>query len=316
MTESTLDRILDRSLLGGYSAIGYGLRRRHWRENDPAPGSMDGKRVIVTGANSGLGKAAALGLARLGATVYLLVRNEERGRAAVDDIARQIAGARLELEICDVSDLADVRRWASGFVETGQQVDVLIHNAGSLPEERTESPEGHELTVATHVLGPVLMTELLRPVLSGARVVLVSSGGMYAQKLPVDDPDFEEGTYRGATAYARSKRIQVALTPVLQQRWQNYGISVHAMHPGWADTPGVADSLPVFRALTRPVLRDAEQGADTIVWLAATQPGVAGGGFWHDRVQRPTSYRSGTEETPAEVERMWTWVAEAAGIER
>ena len=90
---------------------------------------------------------------------------------------------------------------------------------------------------------------------------------------------------------------------------------MHVMHPGWADTPGVASSLPLFRTLTRPLLRDAESGADTVVWLAATQPPPPGGRFWQDRAERPTHYRSATRETDPERERMWQWVLDAAGLE-
>jgi len=312
-----LDTVLDRTVVPGYSRVGYLLRRPGWPDDDPSPGSMTGRRALVTGANSGLGKATARALAGLGATVHLVVRNEERGKAALAEIAAAVPGADLHLELCDVSDLADVRRFAAETVAKLDRVDVLVHNAGALPAERTESVDGHEVTVATHVLGPVLLTELLLPVLAGhqARVVLVSSGGMYAQKLPATDPDYRRGDYRGTTAYARSKRMQVALTPVLQDRWRSSGVSVHTMHPGWADTPGVASSLPLFRTLTRPLLRDADAGADTIVWLAATATQPAGGQFWHDRVARPTHYRRGTQETPQEVAEMWDWVRNAAGLE-
>ena len=113
------------------------------------------------------------------------------------------------------------------------------------------------MTMSLHVLGPLLMTELLRPVLGGhdARVVFVTSGGMYGQRLRADDPEFMNGEYSPTTAYARSKRAQVELLPVLADRWSGDGIGVHAMHPGWADTPGVVESLPRFHKLTGPVLR-------------------------------------------------------------
>ena len=222
-----LDTALDRAVVPGYSKIGYWLRRRGWPADDPRPGALAGKRALVTGANSGLGKATALGLARLGASVHLVVRNEERGRAALAELEAELPGADLHLERCDLSDLDDVRRFAADLLDRVHRVDVLVHNAGALPPERTESPDGHEVTVATHVLGPVLLTDLLRPVLAGhdARVVLVSSGGMYTQKLPVDDPDYERGDYKGTVAYARSKRMQVALAPLLQQRWSEDGIA-------------------------------------------------------------------------------------------
>lgn len=313
-----LDTALDRTVVPGYTRLGYWVRRTGWDGDDPRPGSMTGKRVLVTGASSGLGEAAAEGLARLGATVHLLVRDEVKGRRVLDEIAADVPGADVHLEVCDVSDLADVRRFADDLVERVDRLDVLVHNAGSMPPERTEAPGGHELTVALHVLGPVLMTELLLPVLRGhdARVVLVTSGGMYTQRLPVRDPDYERGEYRGTVAYARSKRMQVALAPLMQQRWSAAGLRVHVMHPGWADTPGVATSLPLFRKVTGPLLRDTEQGADTVVWLAATEPQPDGGRLWMDRAERPAHYRRSTRESAAEREQVWAWVLDAAGLAR
>ncbi len=318
--EGTLDRFLDRTLLPGYSAIGYRLRRRHWDADDPAPGSLVGSRVLVTGAGTGLGEAAALGLARLGATTHLVVRSAERAAGAVDRINAALTAEGitpdLVVDCCDVSDLSAVRRYAAELLERDEPIDVLVHNAGVLPAERTESVDGHELTVATHVLGPVLLTELLRPLLRGrgARVIQVASGGMYTQPLPVTDPEYLRGRFQGAPAYARSKRMQVELGPLLQERWAGDDITVHTMHPGWADTPGVASSLPLFRALTKPVLRDAAGGADTIVWLAATSPNPPGGQFWHDRAARPTHYRASTRPGPGELDTVWSWVRDQVGL--
>lgn len=324
--DSGLDRLLDRTIVPGYSALGYHIRRRSWAAGDPAPHALAGRRALVTGAGSGLGEAAALGLARLGATVHLVVRSSTRAAPAVERIraALDAAGrpADLIVEECDVSDLNAVRSFSSGFTErltaTGSALDVLVHNAGILPATRTESVDGHELTVATHVLGPVLMTELLLPVLAagtwGSRVVLVASGGMYTQALPTHDLEYARGRYDGAVAYARSKRMQVELTPLLAERWASEGVSVYAMHPGWADTPGVASSLPVFRTLTRPILRSAEAGADTIIWLAATAPAPPSGSFWHDRHRRPSSYRAATEPEPEQLDTLWEWVRTATSL--
>jgi dehydrogenase/reductase SDR family member 12 len=137
---------------------------------------------------------------------------------------------------------------------------------------------------------------------------------MYSQALRDDDPEYTHGDYSGTTAYARSKRAQVELLGPLGERWAPYGVRVYATHPGWADTPGVATSLPTFRRLTRPVLRDAEGGADTTVWLAARTPVPPGGGLWHDRRERPTHFRNATRPTPDQVTRMWAWVRDQAGL--
>jgi dehydrogenase/reductase SDR family protein 12 len=309
-----LDTVLDRTVVPGYTRIGYALRRRGWDRDDPRPGSLTGKAVVVTGGSSGLGKAAAGAMARLGATVHLVVRDLAKGRDAVTDIRGEVPGSEILLHRCDVSDLSSVRAFASTLRESAERVDVLVHNAGAMPPSRQETADGHEVALATHVLGPVLMTELLRPVLNGARVVVVSSGGMYAQKLAASDPEFREGEYSGTVAYARTKRMQVALAPVLQERWAVDGIALHTMHPGWADTPGVVTSLPVFHTVMGPLLRDPATGADTIVWLAATDPAPDGGRFWMDRAPRPEHYLRRTRESSADLDRLWTYVRESLSL--
>jgi dehydrogenase/reductase SDR family member 12 len=307
---------MDRAVLPGYSRIGYAVRRRTWDREDPRPDALRGKVAVVTGASSGLGKATARWLARLGAVVHIVVRDLEKGGRAADEIRAAVPDAELVLHRCDVSELASVRAFASALRRSVERVDVLVHNAGTMPPERTETSDGHELAFATHVLGPVLMTELLRPVLgAGARVVLVSSGGMYAQRVPADDPEYLDGEYAGASAYARTKRMQVALTPLMQERWAVEGVAVHAMHPGWADTPGVLDSLPRFHRVMGPLLRDSDSGADTIVWLAATEPAPGGGQFWHDRAPRPEHYLPYTRDRDRQAEQLWAFVLDALSLE-
>ena len=304
-----LDTLLDRAVVPGYSRVGYWLRSRSWPDDDPRPDALRGKTAIVTGAGSGLGKAAAAGLARLGATVHLAVRNVDRAQAAVTELRRELPDADFVVDKCDVSDLDDVRRYAADL--TTDHIDVLVHNAGVMPPERTESPQGHELTLATHVLGPLLLTDLLQPAMTDGRVILIASGGMYTQPLP-EDPEYRGGTYRGATAYARSKRIQVALTPLLADRLDN--LTVATMHPGWSETPGLTSSLPLFTKLTRPLLRSPAQGIDTTVWLAATDPAPPTGHFWHDRRIRPTHYLGRTQESEADLQKLWTYCLQAAGL--
>ena len=134
----------------------------------------------------------------------------------------------------------------------------------------------------------------------------VTSGGMYAQPLRLDDLQYEYGEYSGTAAYARTKRMQVALAREWGERLAGSGIVVHSVHPGWADTPGLAESLPRFKALARPLLRSPEQGADTIVWLAAAdQPSSSSGRFWHDRRERPTHYAGRTREGAADRRALW-----------
>ncbi|PRX47900.1 NAD(P)-dependent dehydrogenase (short-subunit alcohol dehydrogenase family) [Prauserella shujinwangii] len=312
-----LDTVADRTVLPGYSKLGFRLRERRWQPLPP--GSLTGRRAIVTGANSGIGKAISHGLADLGATVHLAVRDLARGNTAREELEARVPGADFQVNELDVASLADVRRFSDEFLDRHGTLDVLVHNAGVLPERRTESPEGHEITLATHVLGPFLLTGLLVPALREAkdtgRVIFLSSGGMYAQRLYDDDPEYRSGEYRGPAAYARTKRMQVVLARMWARRLRDEGIVVHSTHPGWAATPGLASSLPGFDRAMGPLLRTPEQGADTAVWLAASrQGGRTGGQFWHDRTPRPEHYLPTTRETPAQRDRLWTFCETATGF--
>jgi dehydrogenase/reductase SDR family protein 12 len=317
MTGSLLDSVLDRTVIGGYTNVGYRIRSRGWSASELP--SLHGRVVIVTGATTGLGLAAAEGFARLGATVWLVVRSDDRGQRARAVIAERSGNHDVHVGLCDLSDLQSVRQFAQRFVAQAEGLDVLINNAGVLPSTRALSPDGIELTFATNVLGPFLLTNLLLPLLersAPARIVNVSSGGMYTQRIRVDDLQNERGEFDGATAYARTKRAQVILTEMSAQRLEGRGVVVHAMHPGWADTPGVETSLPGFYRLTRPLLRTPAEGADTIVWLgAAEEPGRSTGLFWHDRRPRPTHLLPCTRETQKEREQLWAQCVRLSGCE-
>ena len=305
MTGSLLDTALDLSVVGGYTSVGYRIRSRGWK---PLP-RMDGKVVLITGATSGLGLAAADGFTRLGATVWLAVRNRDRGEGARTRILEHRPGADIRVGLCDLSSMESVRRFAKRFAAEAPRLDVLVNNAGVLTQERELSADGIELTLATNVLGPFLLTQLLISTLqrsTPSRIVNVSSGGMYTQKLRADDLQSEQEDFDGPTAYARTKRAEVVLTEMWAQQLAGTGVSVHAMHPGWADTAGVRSSLPRFYRATRPLLRSPDQGADTIVWLgAAAEPSDSSGAFWHDRRRRPTHLLPGTRESDADRRRLW-----------
>jgi dehydrogenase/reductase SDR family member 12 len=304
---SLLDTILDRTVVVGYTRLGYRLRRRTWDTVELQP--MDGKVVLVTGASSGLGVAAAEGFARLGAGVRLLVRDERRGEAARAEIVARSGNSDVQVDLCDLSDLKAVRQFAQRLRQELPRLHVLVNNAGALVNERTLSVDGIELTFATNVLGPFLLTNLLLGLLeksAPARIVNVSSGGMYTQRIHLDDLQMSGEEFDGPTAYARSKRAQVMLTETWAQRLRGTGVVAHAMHPGWVDTPGLRSSLPRFYRVSKPLLRTPLQGADTIVWLgAALEPARGSGGFWHDRRERPTHRVPWTKETLGEREQLW-----------
>ena len=306
MIGAALDTALDLSVVGGYSRLGYRLREPFFNRLDLS--SMRGRTVLITGVTSGLGRATAEGYAALGADVWLLARDRQRGEDVRAAIAEQAEG-EIRLDLCDLADLASVRAFARRFTEQAGELHVLVNNAGVLTGGREVSADGIELTFAVNVVaGFELTRSLLEPLQSGApgRVVNVSSGGMYTQRLRADDLQSEQGEFDGAAVYARSKRAEVVLTELWAQRLDPTRVTVHAMHPGWADTPGVKSSLPRFYRATKPLLRTPAQGADTIVWLgAAGQPGRETGGFWHDRRRRPTHLLPSTRETPADRERLW-----------
>ena len=274
--------------------------------------------MAITGATSGLGKATARGAARLGAEVRMLCRSVERGEAAREEILAELPDATLHVDRCDVSDLAAVREVGRSLAAEVPKLHALVHNAGVLPPDRAETRGGHELTFATHVLGPHILTDTLRGPLAAdgdGRVIFVVSGGMYTQPLPLDDLEYTRSAYSGTVAYARTKRMEVHLAEVWADELFGEGISVHSTHPGWADTPGVQTSLPLFRKITGPLLRTAEGGADTTVWLlAAAEAHDSTGLFWHDRRPRPTAYLPRTEPTPDQVRRLWDLVVAATGV--
>jgi dehydrogenase/reductase SDR family protein 12 len=140
---------------------------------------------------------------------------------------------------------------------------------------------------------------------------------MYSEPLVVDDLEMPAASYDGTTAYARAKRAQVTLAELWAERLAAQGIVVHSMHPGWADTPGVARSLPKFRRLVGPLLRTPAEGADTLVWLAAADgaPLTSTGRFWLDRRPRALHRLGSTRrsDSPAERARLWAWVTDKSG---
>jgi dehydrogenase/reductase SDR family protein 12 len=300
------DRFLDMSLLG-YTSLGY-----RWRSHPSIDADLTGRTAVVTGATSGLGKCTATELARLGATVHLVGRNRDKARQVAKAIAEQTGSAAVRVQVADLSLMSDVRALAARLEAP---IHILVNNVGVLLPTRTETVEGIEATFATNLLGHFLLTNLLVPKLATpARIINVSSGGMYAQRISVNDLQNARETYDGAKAYARTKRGQVILTELWAEALAAHGVVVHAMHPGWVDTPGVSTSLPRFYKLMKPLLRSPEEGADTIVWLcAADEPARSTGKFWHDRAPRPTHRFARTRETDEERRALWSELCRCSG---
>ena len=291
----------DKLILPGlwrFTRLGYQEAKKRWK---PLSAYQRDRHAVITGATSGVGLAAAEQLAALGASITLVARDKTRASATARELTRSTGNKRIRVEIADMSIMSDVHSLADRLVKSGRPVDMLINNAGALFNPRQQTAEGFEKSFALLLLGPYILTEGLRPALAAAespRVVNVLSGGMYSQKIRVDDLQSQRGRYSGATAYARAKRGLMVLTEEWARDWADEGIVVNAMHPGWADTPGVETALPAFYKVTRKFLRSPEQGADTAVWLASsTEAGAVTGKFWLDREQHPSHLSHFTVES-------------------
>jgi dehydrogenase/reductase SDR family protein 12 len=311
------DKILDPSIVFSFDRTGFNRHKQSFTATD-LDVDMTGRVCAVTGSNSGLGKATARAFAQRGAEVWMLCRNLERAEQARNELVTKTGNPNIHVSIVDVGNLDSIR----SFVEECpvSHIDVLVHNAGVLPSERTDSPQGIESTLATNLVGPLALTAgLMERLQSGRkpRIIWVSSGGMYSQTLRLDHLENPPGRFDGVKAYARTKRAMVMTSARLSDELQHTGIAVHCMHPGWANTKGVRDSIPGFWKVTRMILRSPEEGADTIVWLgvcdqAQQQPGL----FWFDRKPRSTHLLPGTKSTQVNRDEVWQRMHELAGISR
>ncbi len=264
--------------------FGRGGFKRHLAAGPPlTPRALSGA-TLITGATAGIGRATAEALAPLGTRPLVWGRSTERGT----EVATATGGT------FQAVDLGDLDAVAAAAAQVDGPLDAVVLNAGAMPLDRQLTPQGHELVWGSQVLGHLLLLRQLhrRGLLSPTtRVVWVSSGGMYLQRLSLDDLRRDHGYQRHAV-YANAKRAQIVLQEELAKRWP--AVWSAAMHPGWADTSGVQQSMPWFRRLTQAILRGASQGADTIVWLVAHDEVGPSGRFWFDREQTATESVPGT----------------------
>lgn len=260
-----------------FSTMGH---RRRLAAQPAAPFNFHGQRWWVTGATGGIGRAIALGALRAGAEVHALGRDATKLASLLE--AAGADAPRLKTVRVDLSNIAAVRALA---IEAAH-IDVLVNNVGVMQHLHHWTTEGVERSFATNVLAPFAMTEALchsGALNSRSQIISVSSGGAYGAKLDLDAIEAQDSAkHDGFMAYAQHKRAQIELT-----RWWNAqvgGPRAWVMHPGWVDTEGVRSALPGFRRVMQALLRSAEQGADTALWLAATRPATpADGGLWLDR---------------------------------
>ncbi|KAF7709781.1 dehydrogenase/reductase SDR family member 12 [Silurus meridionalis] len=267
-----------------YTRSGYEAAAKHFIDSD-LDLDVSSRSFVITGANSGIGKATALEIAKRGGTVHMVCRNKERADEAKKQIVEQSKNENVHVHIVDMLSPRGLWEFVNNFTQN-HSVHVLINNAGCMVNQRELTENGLEKNFATNTLGTFILTTALIPVLKKSqdpRVITVSSGGMLVQKLNLDDLQFEKGTFDGTMAYAQNKRQQVIMTEVWAR--QHKEIHFSSMHPGWADTPAVRSSMPDFYAKMKDKLRTEAQGADTVVWLALADAAVKhpSGLFFQDR---------------------------------
>src|SRR5215212_3265738 len=249
-------------------------------ETEKYGGAMGEKVCLITGATSGIGKATAMGLASMGASVVMVGRDRGRGEAALAEINEQSANASVDLMLADLSSQDEIHGLADNFKEAYPRLDVLVNNAGVFRSRRITTADGMEMTFAVNHLAYFLLTDLLLDVLKASapsRIVNVASGEQRNGTIDFDDLQGEKG-YKGAKAYSQSKLATVLFTYELARRLEGTGITANCLHPGVVGTNLGSGVSGIFgfmvRALT-PLMKSPQKGAETSIYLASS-PEVEG----------------------------------------
>jgi len=278
--------------------------------------NMRGKVCLVTGATNGIGRVTALELARLGATVVIVARSEQRGQATLADIRAQTGSDQVEMLIADLSDEAQVKKLAADFRARHDRLNVLVNNAGALNFRRRETVDGLEMTFSVNHMAYYVLTHTLRDLITAsdpARIINVSSGAHYDGVIDFDNLQ-SKGMYWGLRAYSNSKLMNILFTYALSRRLAGTGVTANAVHPGLVATGFAHNNGPLVSLgmlALGLVSLTPEQGADTLIWLAAS-PDVEGvtGKYWYQRVARRSLAASYDE---AAQERLWEETKKLAG---
>src|SRR5215203_2355728 len=250
-------------------------------ETEKHGGAVDEKICLITGATSGIGRATAMGLANMGASVVMVGRDRDRGEAALAEIKEKSTNASVDLMLADLSSQEEIRRLAEEFKEAYPRLNVLINDAGLFRSERITTADGLEMTFAVNHLAYFLLTNLLLDVLKASapsRIVNVSSGEQRNGTIDFDDLQGEKG-YKGAKAYSQSKLATVLFTYELARRLEGTGVSANCLHPGAGIRTNFGSGVSgvfgfMVRAL-RPLMKSPEKGAETSIYLASS-PEVEG----------------------------------------
>lgn len=283
--------------------------------NEPPRGSLHGKLALVTGATGGIGKEIARGLARMGAQVIVGARSPDRGEATRRELTESTGNAAVDWMLLDVASIVSVRAFATAFATRHSRLDVLVNNAGVWMTDRRESPDGHELTLATNVLGPYLVTSLLADQLrasGSARVVNVVSA--LAAKYDAHDLQFRQRKFSGFDAYAQSKAALRMLTWGFARRFASTGVTVNAAAPGFVKTDFNRDAhgftATMINLMAKLFAVSPEKGADTPLWVASAFELEGITGRYYD-ARKPQDGKFSDPDAIAQLER---FCAEATGI--
>jgi NAD(P)-dependent dehydrogenase (short-subunit alcohol dehydrogenase family) len=242
---------------------------------------------LITGANSGIGKATATALAAQDASIVMICRDRGKGEAARAEICRKTGNERVDLLIVDLSQQSEIRGVAREVRAKYPKLHVLINNAGAWNSDRLMTPDGFETTWAVNHLAYFLLTMELLDLLKAsvpARIVNLSSDWHKLGHINFDDLQFEHG-YGGSKAYGQSKLANIIFTYELARRLQGTGITVNCLHPGGVNTnffTGLKGLTGIITRLNRPLMRSPEKGAETVIWLATSSEveGITGKYFF------------------------------------
>ncbi len=282
--------------------------------------AMDGRVVLVTGGNTGIGKETAVALAAMGARVVFTARDATRGEEALAEIRTRSGNDAVEVTALDLASFASVRDFAKRWDDEHDRLDVLVNNAGLILNSRRETGDGNEMTFQVNHLGPFLLTQLLRDQLVAgdhARVVNVSSDAHSSARRGLDFDDLQSTQhYRGFRVYGKTKLANILFTRELARRWDDTGITANAVHPGFvASSFGRDGDTGRLGALLFPLLKpfalSPEQGARTQVYVASA-PELAGitGGYW---VKSAPGTPSAAAQDDAAAARLWAVSEELVG---
>ncbi len=276
---------------------------------------MNGKTCMVTGANAGIGKATALGLAKMGAKVVMVCRSRERGEVALAEITRESGNDSVSLLLADLSSQTAIRNLAADFTATYPSLHVLINNAGMIPKRRTVTEDSLETQFAVNHLAHFLLTNLLLDKLKAsapARIINVSSQVHRRASINFDDVQSER-SYRPTSVYAWTKLANVLFTYELARRLEATDVTANCLHPGAVATNLLADYMPrVPRFMTKIIGMSPETGAQTSLYLA-TSPDVEGvSGKYFVNQKSALSSKASYDRTAAR--RLWEVSAKLTGL--